>query len=59
MKIFLTFGTSGEYKKRAERVILLIKKLDIFDKIILITEEYLKKDIIFWKKHKAPIEDWL
>ena len=56
MKIFLTFGTSGKYEKRAERIVLLIKKLNIFDKVILLTEKYLKKDSIFWNQHNKFIE---
>ena len=56
MKIFLTFGTSGEYEKRAERIVLLIKNLDIFDKVILLTEKDLKNDSIFWNQHNKFIE---
>ena len=57
MKIFLTFGTTGEYKKRAERCIDLIKKLNVFDKLILLTEEDLKKDYCFWNNHSKFIEN--
>jgi len=57
MKIFLTFGTSGEYEKRAERIVNLIKELNIFDKIILLTEKDLKNDSIFWKQHGKFIEN--
>jgi len=57
MKILLTFGTTGEYEKRAERLINLMKELDIFDKIILLTEQDLKNDPIFWNQHKTFIEN--
>jgi len=57
MKILLTFGTTGEYEKRAERLVNLMKELDIFDKIILLTEQDLKNDPIFWNQHKTFIEN--
>lgn len=57
MKIFITFATTGEYEKRAKRVMPLIKELDIFDKVILVTEEDLKKDSIFWNQHQKFISE--
>ena len=57
MKFFLTFGTSGEYEKRAKRIVNLIKKLNIFDKVLLLTEKDLKNDSIFWNQHGKFIKN--
>lgn len=56
-KIFITFGTTGEFEKRALRLLSLIKNLNIFNQLILITENDLKTDKYFWNKHSTFIEN--
>lgn len=57
MKYFITFATKGIYQRRANTLISEIKKLNIFDEIIMITDEDLKADTSFWKRHSNFIEN--
>lgn len=54
---FITFGGGGmHYIDACNRLIGQAKSLDLFDNIILYTDEYLKKDTEFWEKHHKFIE---
>ena len=58
MKVFLTFGGGGQnYIDAGNRLINQVKKTNFFDKLILYTDEDLKKDKDFWEKHKSFIEN--
>ena len=51
-KYFITFGAGSEnYIKAGERLISQVNDTKLFDKTILFTDTFLKKDTIFWQKH--------
>jgi hypothetical protein len=55
-KYFITFGAgSKRYVDAGLRLIKQVKDLDLFDKIILYTEDDLKNDAPFWNKHSEFI----
>ena len=57
-QIFITFGAGGEnYVQAGERLTNQANELNIFDKTILYTDEYLKNDKEFWYKHSTFIEN--
>jgi len=57
-KIFITFGAGGDnYIQAGKRLIKEANELNIFDKTILYTDEYLKNDKEFWEKHSTFIEN--
>lgn len=57
-QIFITFGAGGEnYVQAGERLINQSNELNIFDKTILYTNEYLKNNNEFWNKHYTFIEN--
>lgn len=49
---FITFSSHDNYIKAGERLIDQAKNLKIFDQVKLFTLEDLKKDNLFWNKHK-------
>ena len=57
-KVFITFGGGKQtFIDAGNRLINQVKKTNYFDKLILYTDEDLKKDKIFWDKHKSFIEN--
>jgi hypothetical protein len=56
-KYFITFASSNNiaYLRSAERLINQAKSLNLFDKIILYTDEDLKNDIEFYNQHSIFI----
>jgi hypothetical protein len=57
-KQFITFGAGEKnYIDAGKRLLRQANNLNLFDKTILYTDEFLKKDTEFWSKHKAFIEN--
>lgn len=57
MKWFITFGAGGpNYTEAGYRLLNQSKNVELFDKTSLYTEDFLKKDVEFWNRHKDFIE---
>lgn len=55
---FITFGGGGKnYIDACHRLVGQAKSLELFDNTIVYTDDYLKKDVEFWKKHHQFIEN--
>jgi hypothetical protein len=55
-KVFITFGAGGKgYIAAGSRLIEQSKSLEVFDKTILYTDEFLRNDSDFWSKHSEFI----
>jgi hypothetical protein len=58
MKYFITFGAGNKnFHEAVDRLANQVNKLNLFDKIIPYTEDYLKNDNYFWEKHSFFIEN--
>ena len=58
MNYFITFcGGEKNYYDAANRLIEQAQNINLFDKIILYTEQNLKDDECFWEKHSNFIEN--
>ena len=57
-KILITFGGGGQnYIEAGNRLINQAKDSKLFDKVILYTDEHLKKDTVFWDRHSEFIKN--
>lgn len=57
LSTFITFGGGGKnYIDAGNRLVGQAKSLELFDNIVLYTDDYLKNDIEFWKQHHEFIE---
>ena len=55
---FLTFGgPSQNYHSAVNRITNEAKRFELFDNIVGLTEDYLKNDTVFWKKHQTFMEN--
>ena len=54
-KYFITFGAGKNFISAGERLIKQVKLTNYFDELILYTDEDLKNDKKFWKKHSEFI----
>lgn len=55
-KYFITFGSHNNYIDAANRLLKQVNDLNLFDKTMAFTSEYLKNDKDFWNIHKNFIE---